>query len=300
MTDVPPKLGRSSSEKRIKRSEGISLDSTILQEHTTGIYEGLPGNMSRRSSKVYSASELQSNHHEGPPSSNMSRRSSKLYSASELQSNHHEGPPSSNMSRRSSKVYSASELQSNHHEGPPGNMSRRSSKVYSASELQSNHHDGPPGNMTRRSSKLYSASELQSNHRYEEVVYSNHMNIVCINFKLDYLLTDSQSGSSSMQGFNAFEDDIMQHSLPFRKNNKGRSMASIVQSPSYGMLNMSANLSSSMVRRLIDLLYISFSELMISSSSSIITMVCRPCYQTPYCWAVEVMQKTWILSSGSG
>ena len=74
------------------------------------------------------------------------------------------------------------------------------------------------------------------------------MNIVCINLKLDYLLSDSQSGSSSMQGFNAFEDDIMQHSLSFRKSNKGRSMASIVQSPSYGMLNMSANLSSSMVR----------------------------------------------------
>ena len=189
MTDVPPKIGRSSSEKRIKKGDGTSLD---------GMHEGAPGII--------------------------------------------------HVSRRSSKVYSANELQTNHHEGTPGNMYRRSSKLYSANELQTNHLEGPPGNMSRRSSKRYSANELQ-NDRNEEVVYSNHMNIICINFKLDQLMTDnSQSDSSSMPGFNAFEDDIMQHSLPFRKNNKGRSMASIVHSPSYGMLNMSANLSNSMVR----------------------------------------------------
>jgi len=189
MTDVPPKIGRSSSEKRIKKGDGTSLD---------GMHEGAPGII--------------------------------------------------HVSRRSSKVYSANELQTNHYEGTPGNMSRRNSKLYSTNELKTNHLEGPPGNMSRRSSKLYSANELQSD-RNEEVVYSNHMNIICINFKLDQLMTDnSQSDSSSMQGFNAFEDDIMQHSLPFRKNNKGRSMASIVQSPSYGMLNMSANLSNSMVR----------------------------------------------------
>ena len=213
MKDVPPKIGRSSSEKRIKKGDGTSLD---------GMHEGAPGiiHVSRRSSKVYSANELQINHYEGTPG-NKSRRNSKLYSASE---------------------------QTNHYEGTPGNMSRRNSKLYSANELQTNHLEGPHGNMSRRSSKRYSANELQSD-RNEEVVYSNHMNIICINFKLDQLMTDnSQSDSSSMPGFNAFEDDIMQHSLPFRKNNKGRSMASIVQSPSYGMLNLSANLSNSMVR----------------------------------------------------
>ena len=238
MTDVPPKIGRSSSEKRIKKGDGTSLD---------GMHEGAPGiiHVSRRSSKVYSASELPSNRYEGAPG-NISRRSSKLYSVNELQTNRLEGLPG-NRSRRNSKLYSENELQTNHLEGP-GNMSRRNSKLYSANELQTNHLEGPPGNMSRRSSKLYSANELQSD-RNEEVVYSNHMNIICINFKLDQLMTDnSQSDSSSMQGFNAFEDDIMQHSLPFRKNNKGRSMASIVQSPSYGMLNMSANLSNSMVR----------------------------------------------------
>jgi hypothetical protein len=212
MTDVPPKIGRSSSEKRIKKGDGTSLDVS----YTSGMHESAPSivHVSRRSSKVYSANE---------------------------------GPPG-NMSRRSSKLYSANELPSNRYEGPPGNMSRRSSKLYSANELQINHHEGPPGNMSRRSSKLYSANELPSD-RNEEVVYSNHMNIACINLKLEHLMTEnSQSDSSSMSGFNAFEDDIMQHSLPFRKNNMGRSMASIVHSPSYGMLNMSANLSNSMVR----------------------------------------------------
>jgi hypothetical protein len=161
MTDVPPKIGRSSSEKRIKKGDGTSLD---------GIHEGAPGII---------------------------------------------------------------------------HVSRRSSKVYSANELQTNHHEGTPGNMSRRSSKRYSANELQSD-RNEEVVYSNHMNIVCINLKLEQLLTDRQSGATS-QGFNAFEEDAIPHSLPYRKTHKGRSMMSIMQSPSYGMLNMSANLSNNMV-----------------------------------------------------
>jgi len=99
--------------------------------------------------------------------------------------------------------------------------------------------------MTRRGSNIYVASDLQSNN-HEEVVYSSHMNIVCINLKLEQLLTDRQSGATS-QGFNAFEEDTIPHSLPYRKNHKGRSMMSIIQSPSYGMLNMSANLSNNMV-----------------------------------------------------
>ena len=122
---------------------------------------------------------------------------------------------------------------------------------YGSSKSSSNSYESVATTLKRRSSKIHVMCDTADLHSdsHDEVLYNNHMNISCINLKLNDLLIDRQEGFLS-QCFSAFEENIVEHSLPHRKDRKGRSIMSIIHNPSYGMLNISAPMSDSMVSNL--------------------------------------------------